>query len=213
MISPINLSSLDTCETNTRHGLVIDYINCGLALIPIPLGEKGPKNRRWNIRERAITTHDATTDLTGNIGLAHAFCTPAPTCAIDLDDLERASKWLQQKGIDINALLNAKDAVQIKSGKPNRAKLLYRLPEGRTPIITTTVQDRAGMILEFRCASTNGKTTQDVLPPSIHPETKKPYTWGGLGNYNHLPTIPSHLLEIWMGPKRNAVSVQYNMAP
>jgi hypothetical protein len=38
---------------------------------------------------------------------------------------------------------------------------------------------------------------QDVLPPSIHPETGKPYQWAGKGNWRAIPTIPSALLTVW----------------
>jgi hypothetical protein len=39
---------------------------------------------------------------------------------------------------------------------------------------------------------------QDVLPPSIHPETKQEYEWGGSGNWTSIPEIPSELLEFWL---------------
>lgn len=53
------------------------------------------------------------------------------------------------------------------------------------------------MILEFRCATANNLTVQDVLPPSIHPETGNPYQWAGKGNWRAIPTIPAALLNVW----------------
>jgi hypothetical protein len=44
---------------------------------------------------------------------------------------------------------------------------------------------------------------QDVLPPSIHPDTDKPYEWkyGNelVGHWSALPDIPPALLDIWQG--------------
>ena len=34
-------------------------------------------------------------------------------------------------------------------------------------------------VLEFRCGTADGLTVQDVLPPSMHPDTGMPYRWGG----------------------------------
>jgi hypothetical protein len=38
---------------------------------------------------------------------------------------------------------------------------------------------------------------QDVLPPSIHPETLRPYQWSGRGYWTSLPMIPQALLDLW----------------
>jgi len=40
---------------------------------------------------------------------------------------------------------------------------------------------------------------QDVLPPSIHPSTGKPYTWRKAPDANGLPDLPGELLAIWQG--------------
>lgn len=40
---------------------------------------------------------------------------------------------------------------------------------------------------------------QDVLPPSIHPGTGKPYTWRTRPSVDGLPVLPSELLAIWQG--------------
>jgi hypothetical protein len=53
------------------------------------------------------------------------------------------------------------------------------------------------MVLEFRCASASGLTVQDVLPPSIHPDTEKPYQWAGKGAWRNIPVIPAQLLAVW----------------
>lgn len=55
-----------------------------------------------------------------------------------------------------------------------------------------------------------GGLVQDVLPPSIHPGTRKPYTWRTPPTAEGLPELPADLLGIWQGwdefkPKGEAV--------
>lgn len=174
------------------------YVAHGMALVAIPSGQKGPAAKGWNKPENAITDPDCAASLTGNVGLAHAYSTP-PTMALDIDDLTKAGAWLAEHGVDLAALLDADDGVQISSGRSGRAKLLYRLQTGVSPIPTKQITDpeTGEMVLEFRCATANGLTVQDVLPPSIHPDTGQPYKWGGKGSYKAIPEIPPALLEVW----------------
>ncbi|WP_312392048.1 bifunctional DNA primase/polymerase [Pseudomonas sp.] len=44
-----------------------------------------------------------------------------------------------------------------------------------------------------------GGLVQDVLPPSIHPDTGKPYTWRNPPSAAGLPDLPAELLAIWQG--------------
>ena len=120
---------------------VSEYVSRGFALIPIPTRRKGPNTKGWNEAANAITDPERAGELNGNIGIAHAYCLPTPTMALDLDDLERASAWLAARGIDVTELLDADDAVQIISGRIGRAKLLYRLPSGTNPIESLTIKE------------------------------------------------------------------------
>jgi hypothetical protein len=176
-------------------------IECGLALVPIPERQKGPRAKDWNQKQNCIVDVTMVSFLgTGNIGLAHAYCTPRPTCAIDLDNYRESKKWLAKQSVDLDALLFAKDAVVIHSGKVNSLKLLYKLPVGQGPIATKAIKGGSdnGMMLEFRCATAEGLTVQDVLPPSIHPSGTV-YQWMGEGSVLAMPEIPAALLAIWMG--------------
>ncbi len=38
---------------------------------------------------------------------------------------------------------------------------------------------------------------QDVLPPSIHPDTGRPYQWAGRSIFDELPELPPQLLTLW----------------
>lgn len=183
-----------------RHDLLESYIGSGFALVPIPLGRKGPTLNNWNSRANVVTTVVPTSSMNGNVGLAHAYCTPCPTVALDLDDYLAATAWFRQQGIELQDLLRAEDSVLIESSRPNRRKLLFRLPNGIEPMgsVQQADPDSKQMIFELRCSSKTGMTVQDLLPPSIHPDTGLPYRWGGNGHYSRLPVIPRALLDIWL---------------
>jgi putative DNA primase/helicase len=176
-----------------------DYVAAGIALIDIPSRTKRPITFGWNTKENAIVDPERARQLKGNMGIAHAYCLPLPTMALDIDDLPKARKFLAGHGINLDNLLGSDDAVQISSGKKNSAKLLYRLQKGTSPVPTKQITDpeTGEIILEFRSASANGLTVQDVLPPSIHPETGKPYQWAGKGDWRAIPPVPPALLSAW----------------
>jgi hypothetical protein len=123
------------------------------------------------------------------------------TMALDIDDRAAATTLLAERGIDLQALLDAPDAVQIKSGREGRAKLLYAMPFGlalATKKITTPVNGENKTAYELRCAASNGLTVQDILPgAAIHPQTLRQYVWGGKGHWSRLPMIPDALLTLW----------------
>jgi P4 family phage/plasmid primase-like protien len=177
--------------------LLRSYVESGFALVPIPRGSKAPNTKGWNKPEGAIKTEIMLHRITANVGLAHAYSTPV-TCTIDIDDLVRATGMFLEHGINLTALLEADDAVQIISGKANRAKLLYRLPQNVLPLSTVQKEEGSVMVFELRCATKDGATVQDVLPPSVHPEMGCEYAWGGKGDYRELPTLPESLLTLWL---------------
>lgn len=178
--------------------LIESYITHGFALVPIPYGQKGPNTPGWNDPENVITTHSRAVALKGNVGLAHQYC-KFPTMALDIDDIEGSRVWLGERDINLDDLLDAPDAVQITSGRENRCKLLYKLPMKWSSKATHQVKDPTTqkILFEMRCSSANGKTVQDVLPPSIHPYTGKPYEWAGGGSYTNIPIIPIELSFCW----------------
>lgn len=173
--------------------LVADYLAHGWSLVPIPPGSKSPGVPGWNHKGGALFSLNDLPEGYG-VGLGHAY---SGTMAFDIDDWELTKKY----GIDVDSLYSAEDAVIIHSGKPGHGKLLYKMPFGmklpsKRVQIGKAYVDRK-VAFELRCASADGLTVQDVLPPSIHPETKQPYQWAGKGNWRNLPLIPDQLLKIW----------------
>ena len=173
------------------------YIRHGWRLVAIPPGSKGPSTPAWNRIENTIT--DSTQVPPGyGVGLAHAY---SGTCAIDIDNWEAAEGLLKSRGVDLTALYSALDAVTIESGRQSRGKLLYTMPFGLVlPSKKISYTDAEGVrqvAYELRCASTNGLSLQDVLPPTTHPITLRPYQWGGRGRWDNLPLLPQELLALW----------------
>ena len=176
-----------------QHPASVDaYIRHGWSLVPIPHGTKGPQTSEWNLKKNALNCQSDLPPGFG-IGLAHAY---SGTMALDIDHWDMATELLKQHGVDLNALYNAPDAVIIDSGRQGHGKLLYAMPFGLT-LPTKRITQQNTTIYELRCATANGLTVQDVLPPTIHPETKQSYRWGGKGHWSRLPVIPDEVLNIW----------------
>jgi hypothetical protein len=183
-----------------------EYIAHGWKLCAIQPGEKrpsGPGAKGWNRPERAITNPGLLVGM--NAGLCHAW---SGTCAIDIDNIPVAEAWLAARGVIMSTLLEAPDCVRISSGRPGRAKLIYSLQQPLQSIKTAPFPgiDKNGKemtftALDFRSATREGFTVQDVLPPSIHPDTGLPYRWEYgdelLGSWRCLPELPDELRRVW----------------
>lgn len=182
------------------------YVAHGWKLCAIDPGKKAPTYEGWQTPEAAARIGAAAAGLDG-AGLLHAL---SGTCALDIDDLTTARAWLAERDVDLDALLAAPDAVRVSSGRRNRAKLLYRLSK---PLRTLKPQASG---IELRSATAKGTSVQDVLPPSIHPDTGKPYAWEYgeplTGDWRVLPNIPVPLYRVWrellvdIPPEREAAS-------
>lgn len=173
------------------HPQFAEYAAHGWKLCAIEHGSKGPHYAGWNVRP--ITDPDTAAVLEG-VGLLHAL---SGTCCLDIDHMDAARKWLGERGVDVDVLWRAPDAVRISSGRPGRGKLLYKLSK---PLRTIKPP---GSGVELRCATAEGKSVQDVLPPTIHPDTKRPYIWEYgdplIGDWRVPPPIPAVLLGAWRG--------------
>ena len=155
----------------------------------MPYKTKSPVTPDWMLRENRIVSLEGIPPKT-NFGLMHAY---SGTCAIDIDDIEKATKLLAEAKIDLEKILNS-DAVQIVSGRKNKAKLLYTTPLGLA-YPSRKFKEKNKDVLDFRCGTANDTTVQDVLPPSVHPLTLYPYTWKG--DYTKLTQIPDELFHFW----------------
>ncbi len=168
--------------------------NLGFSYVPIPAGMKGPITAGWNQLASCITDANEAHRLSGNVGIAHAYC-KTPTCAVDIDDGKETLRYLAAKGIALRELLTTRGPAIMWSGRPNSLKAIFRLPNSVGPLLTKTIKIDGKIILEFRCAAAESKTVQDVIPPSIHPSGTK-YRWLQ-GSLETLTELPKELLDLW----------------
>lgn len=178
-----------------------EYIAHGWKLCRIQPGSKGPRDSDWNEAGHEMRVPEAF-PLGYGVGLLHAY---SGTMALDIDNYPVAATWLAEKGVDLDALMDADDAVRISSGKVDSAKLLYACPArpgvscAPYPATDKNGNPREAMALDFRCATAGGNTQQDALPPTIHPGRGKPYIWefGLCADWHNLPPLPAALEAIW----------------
>lgn len=123
---------------------------------------------------------------------------PSGMCSLDIDDAEGWSLILEEFGIPANVL----DDYPTIQGKGKR--VMFRVPDGMSlpycKVNWPRKEDKKKhyTIIELRAAC-DGSQKQDVLPPSVHPETKQPYKWlikppKALVDW---PEPPGWLLAIW----------------
>ena len=97
--------------------------------------------------------------------------------------------------MDFYALMQS--APQIK-GRPDRSKLIFRAPSHLNcrSVAWPTMDNprKKEIVFELRAGP-----VQDVLPPSIHPDTGRPYRWEGLSIWDGIPELPPQLLALWEG--------------
>lgn len=159
-----------------------------------PLRGKVPYRDGWNLDENLIrSVEQARRHLmenpTDNIG---ACLEPSGLVSLDADDLEGARAVLDAENIDLAGLLSVVPTI---IGRAPR--LEFAAPSGvelkRKAVIWPPRKkgEKPVTVLEFRAGR-----VQDVLPPSIHPDTRQPYRWLTPPR-NGFPELPNPLLELW----------------
>lgn len=166
------------------------YAQLGWALVAIPAGSKAPTTFGW--QTKATSPSFWLSNPSHNIGLLHGL---SGTVALDIDHMENTRLICEAMNIDLDAILASAPRIV---GRPDRGKAIFKAPSGdqlTTRKISWPVEGdprRTEVVFELRAGS-----VQDVLPPSIHPDTGKPYTWAGKDWREGLPELPDQLLTIW----------------
>lgn len=171
----------------------------GLGLVPIEPGEKAPKGRGWNQPGGYFTDAEAaeafwTRSPQHNMGVVLG---PSRVCSLDVDDMECTRQVLWDLlEVDLDALVAAYPTVV---GNPARCRIVFRVPDGvELGRHALAWPDRDDPKKRFTVLELRAGLVQDVLPPSIHPGTGKPYTWRTPPSAEGLPELPLQLLQAWM---------------
>jgi len=120
---------------------------------------------------------------------------PSGLCSLDLDHLEHSRTVLAPEGIDVDALI--RDYPTIVGRAP---RVLFKAPAEVTALRHHPLQWPAERpirphdklcVLELRAGR-----IKDMLPPSVHPDTGRPYRWLTAPRDGFAPP-PDALLRLW----------------
>lgn len=167
-------------------------------LVPIEPGRKYPTRNDWGntaLTEPAQAFAYWELHKDWNMGAALG---PSRMCSLDIDDAEGWALILEEFGIPSDAL----DSYPTIKGRGKR--VMFRVPDDmHLPYCKVNWPRKEDgkkhyTIIELRAAC-DGSQKQDVLPPSMHPETKKPYEWvvKPPKQIDEWPCPPDWLLAIW----------------
>lgn len=158
---------------------------------------KAPMLAEWNSHDRTIGHQRAAEAFSSEdhgIGLVHEA---SGTGAFDIDSVEWTAFAFSEFGFDLEAILAGYPRIV---GRDGRDKILFRVPP--TAALTNrklrwpAPDANSKPITVFELRANGG---QDVLPPSIHPDTGQPYRWrvSPFGFNEGIPMIPPMLLALW----------------
>ena len=173
----------------------------GLALTWLAPGQKKPTHDEWNKPENLIRTPEHAREHWSRYprrGMG-AVLAPSGKSSLDADNPERTRLVLAKLGIDFDAL-RARTTTVV--GNPARCRLMFRAPDGLALPLKVLRWPRENdptkcdTVFELRAGP-----VQDVLPPTIHPGTRKPYRWETPPRDGFTP-LPDELLRLWQDWER-----------
>lgn len=179
-----------------EHALA--YLQQGWHLVFMNDGEKGPKTADWNTPSQLVTTPEQviqrlTTHGRQNMGVCHQ---PSGTCAIDVDHEDHTRLIWGELGIDYEDTVMR--GLRIWS-KPGRDKVIFRcldmsLIKTSWPAENAVKATDRLTIFELRAGP-----SQDVLPPSRHPDGHFYQWWPGSAPWDRkdIPELPANVLQMW----------------
>jgi putative DNA primase/helicase len=160
----------------------------------VPLRGKVPIGEAWNVDENLIATARAarvrwSRNPHDNVGVC---LEPSGLASLDADDPEGARLVLAAEGINLDALIATTPTI---IGRAPRLEFKApSVPLGRKSVVwpARAPGEKPVTVLELRAGR-----VQDVLPPSIHPDTKQPYRWITPPR-DGFPPLPESLLRLWL---------------
>jgi putative DNA primase/helicase len=160
----------------------------------VPLRGKVPIGEAWNVDHNLIgTVQNARAHWSRNPHDNIGVCLePSGLVSLDADDHEGARHVLAAERIDLDALMATTPTI---IGRAPRLEFkASNVKLGRKAIVwpPRAAGEKPVTVLELRAGR-----VQDVLPPSIHPDTHRPYRWLTPPR-DGFPPLPESLLRLWL---------------
>ena len=176
-----------------RHEWASYFHRLSFRLCAIPPGKKGPVMPGWpegNLPPEYWLTHPQE-----GLGVVLG---PSRLVSLDLDSLPDARAVLDALGLELDALLSGAMLVR---GNPERLRAIFRAPPdldlSRKSLAWPAKGEDGKPVTVFEL---RGGPVQDVLPPTVHPDTGRPYEWiTPPWELERLGNLPDALLELWSG--------------
>ena len=165
----------------------------GLKLVP--LRGKVPIGAGWNLDANLISTAMAaeqhwTQNPADNVGVC---LEPSGLCSLDADSPNEARQVLGAEGIDLDGLMTTTPTIIGRAPRLEfQAPQDFRLSPKAVAWPRRSPDEKPLTVLELRAGR-----VQDVLPPSIHPSTRRPYQWL-TPPVAEFPPLPQSLLALWL---------------
>lgn len=164
-----------------------------MKLVPLGAASKLPKEKNWGDTETPADywEHYPADNIGLNLG-------ESGYCSLDIDCLESFKTILEEFDIPMSDF----DGFPTIKGASKGKRILFKMPEGFTlPYVKLNWPRKDDpkkhfTVFELRASEAGGKARQDVLPPSIHPDTKEPYIWE-VQPRSPWPAPPDVLVAIW----------------
>jgi|GEM_PF-2782146 len=171
----------------------------GWGIVSIPRGSKIPGHKEWNKPGGYVTSPAEARKTWGRGQNMGVVLGPSKIATLDLDDLEYSRVALTAVGINLDLLLDDESAVRLIGNPDNHAKLVFCVPEGfelNTKKLSWPSNVKPGEkkgIFELRAGP-----VQDIIPPSMHPDTKQPYRWSKpFWENGGIPSLAAALEDLW----------------
>lgn len=170
----------------------------GFHLIEIKQNSKLPVHQDWGNKTLSDTQQAAdyfAQNPNANLGVALG---PSRMCSLDIDCEDSFRVIMEEFGVPMSEL----EGYPCIQGNTKGRRIMFRVPDGvdlpYAKLNWPTKDDpkKQFTVFELRSAC-DGKARFDMLPPSIHPDTKKPYVWLSQPPKDVWPEPPGWLLAVW----------------
>jgi len=169
-----------------------------MTLVPIEPGRKFPRSRNWGSsglehEPEAVEFYEEHPDWGMGLLLSCGYC------SLDIDCMESFRLICDEFGIDADTLPAEYPTIQ---GAQQGCRIIFRVPPGKdlqyAKLTWPTKENPAKQYTVFELrAATDGKQRQDVLPPTVHPDTGEPYRWLTQPPSDGFPLPPDWLISVW----------------